>query len=61
MYSRFKDYYNEKVIPNLLNNKELKYKNIYQIPKIKKILINRGIGDASQNPKILETSLKIQY
>ena len=61
MYSRFKDYYHQKVIPNLLKNKELKYKNIYQIPKIKKILINRGIGDASQNPKILETSLKIQY
>nr|YP_009130455.1 50S ribosomal protein L5 [Bryopsis plumosa]CEO90985.1 50S ribosomal protein L5 [Bryopsis plumosa] len=57
MYSRFKEYYLKKVCPNILNNKKLIYKNIYQIPKIEKILINRGIGDASQNPRILETSL----
>ncbi len=56
MYSRFKDYYHQQVCPNLLKKGELKYKNIYQVPKIKKILINRGIGDASQNPRILETS-----
>nr|YP_003227047.1 50S ribosomal protein L5 [Bryopsis hypnoides]ACX33755.1 50S ribosomal protein L5 [Bryopsis hypnoides] len=56
MYPRFKEYYLKKVCPNILNNKKLIYKNIYQIPKIKKILINRGIGDASQNPRILETS-----
>ena len=56
MYPRFKEYYLKKVCPNLLSKKELKYKNIYQIPKIEKILINRGIGDASQNPRILETS-----
>ena len=56
MYPRFKEYYLKKVCPNILNNKKLTYKNLYQIPKIEKILINRGIGDASQNPRILETS-----
>ena len=56
MYSRFKDYYQQQVCLNLLKKKELKYKNVYQVPKITKILINRGIGDASQNPRILETS-----
>ena len=56
MYSRFKEYYFKNVCSNILNKKNLIYKNIYQVPKIEKILINRGIGDASQNPRILETS-----
>nr|YP_009330320.1 50S ribosomal protein L5 [Lambia antarctica]ANN39076.1 50S ribosomal protein L5 [Lambia antarctica] len=58
MSPRFKEYYINKVSNNLLKNEELDYKNFYQIPKIKKIIINRGIGDASQNPRILETSHK---
>ena len=33
------------------------YKNKYQVPKIEKIVINRGIGDASQNAKLLDSSL----
>lgn len=32
--------------------------NSYQIPKLKKIILNRGLGDASQNAKILESSLQ---
>ncbi len=56
MYPRLKDYYLNKICPNLLAKNDIKYKNIYQIPKIQKIVINRGIGDASQNPRILETS-----
>lgn len=35
-----------------------KYSNSYQIPKLKKIVLNRGLGDASQNTKILESSLQ---
>ena len=37
--------------------KEFQYKNIQQVPKIEKIVINRGIGDASQNNKVLESFL----
>lgn len=36
---------------------QFNYKNKYQVPKIEKIVINRGIGDASQNAKLLDSSL----
>lgn len=36
---------------------QFNYKNKYQVPRIEKIVINRGIGDASQNAKLLELSL----
>ena len=45
----------EKIAPKLL--KENNYKNKQQVPTIQKIVINRGLGDASQNTKILESSL----
>ena len=38
--------------------KELKYKNKEQVPRIDKIVINRGLGDASQNEAILKSSLQ---
>lgn len=56
MTQRLKKHYNENVVPKL--SKQFQYKNIHQVPQIKKIVINRGIGDASQNNKILESFLK---
>lgn len=38
--------------------REFFYKNVHEIPKIIKIVINRGIGEASQNAKTLENSLQ---
>nr|QCI06924.1 ribosomal protein L5 [Halydictyon mirabile] len=38
--------------------KTFKYNNIHQIPKLLKITINRGIGEAAQNTKILDQSIK---
>nr|BDA99339.1 ribosomal protein L5 [Cryptomonas sp. NIES-3952] len=49
-------YYKEKVIPLLLE--QFKYENIHEVPKITKITINRGLGDASKNNKALDTSLQ---
>nr|YP_009532765.1 ribosomal protein L5 [Pedobesia claviformis]AYC65301.1 ribosomal protein L5 [Pedobesia claviformis] len=43
----------QKVCISLLKCKELGYSNIYELPKLKKIVINRGVGDASQTPQIL--------
>ena len=37
---------------------EFMYKNVHQIPKITKITLNRGLGEASQNSKALEKSIK---
>lgn len=49
-------YYKEKVIPSLLE--QFKYKNLHEIPKITKITINRGLGEASKNNKALDTSIQ---
>ncbi len=38
--------------------REFAYKNVHEIPKITKIVINRGLGEASQNAKSLENSLQ---
>ena len=38
--------------------KEFNYKNTHQIPKIKKITLNMGLGEAVQNPKIVESASK---
>jgi large subunit ribosomal protein L5 len=49
-------YYKEKVIPLLLE--QFKYKNIHEVPKITKITVNRGLGEASKNNKALDISLQ---
>ena len=54
MNSRYHQYYRHEVCQNLLKTS---YKNVYQIPKITKIIINRGLGEASQNKSILDASL----
>ena len=48
--------YKEKVIPLLME--QFKYKNIQEVPKVTKITINRGLGDASKNNKALENSIQ---
>ncbi len=56
MTQRLKKQYTEKIIPKLME--QFKYKNIHQVPKIEKIVINRGIGSASQNQKMVDSALK---
>jgi large subunit ribosomal protein L5 len=55
MAQRLKNFYLETVTPNLV--KQFKYTNHHQVPRLEKIVINRGLGDASQNAKLLESSL----
>ncbi len=56
MTQTLRNYYKEKVIPLLLT--QFNYQNIHEVPKILKITINRGLGEASKNNKALETSLQ---
>jgi len=56
MTQRLKKYYLDNIVPNL--SKQFDYKNIHEVPQLKKIVINRGIGDASQNNKVLESFIK---
>lgn len=50
-----KNKYLETIVPNLM--KQFEYSNIHQVPKVTKVTINRGLGEASQNAKALEASL----
>jgi large subunit ribosomal protein L5 len=50
-----RDKYKTDIVPKLM--KEFNYSNIMQVPKLEKITINRGLGEAAQNAKALEASL----
>jgi large subunit ribosomal protein L5 len=52
MAARLKDHYKKNVIPALL--KEFGYKNVMAVPKIEKISLNIGLGEATQNQKLME-------
>ena len=54
--ARLKDYYVEKVVPALI--KEFNYKNPMQVPKMEKIVIKMGLGEAIQNVKIIDTAVQ---
>jgi large subunit ribosomal protein L5 len=56
MTQRLRNFYNTSIVPKLMG--EFKYKNRLQVTRIEKIVINRGLGDASQNAKVLESSLR---
>lgn len=56
MSSRLKEYYASEVVPAMI--KKFGYKNIMEVPKLDKIVINRGVGEAKENAKVLETSIK---
>lgn len=55
MSDRLKKHYLEKVVPKLME--QFQYENIHQVPKIVKVTLNRGLGEAAQNAKALESSL----
>jgi large subunit ribosomal protein L5 len=56
MPQRLKNVYQETIVPKL--KEQFGYSNIHQVPKVTKIVVNRGLGEASQNAKALESSLK---
>ena len=56
MVQRLQTFYQEKIVPQLMD--QFHYKNKHQVPRLEKIVINRGIGDASQNSKLLESCSK---
>jgi large subunit ribosomal protein L5 len=55
MTQRLKILYQESIIPKL--KEQFGYTNIHQVPKVVKITVNRGLGEASQNAKALESSI----
>jgi len=51
--SRLRDRYEKEVVPAL--KKEFGYNNIMAVPKIEKVVVNMGLGEATTNVKIIET------
>jgi large subunit ribosomal protein L5 len=52
--ARLKDIYREKVVPALM--KEFGYKNVMEVPRVEKIVISMGLGEAVQNIKVLDSA-----
>lgn len=52
---RLKEKYRKEVVPSLM--KRFGYRNLMQVPKLEKIVINIGVGEAIQNVKFLESSI----
>lgn len=53
--ARLSEYYKEKVVPAL--KEELGYKNPMEIPKIEKITLNMGVGEASRDRKLMDAAV----
>lgn len=55
MSLRLQERYEKEVVPALMD--KFGYKNIMQAPKLEKIVINMGVGEAKDNPKVLESAV----
>lgn len=53
--SRYHKFYDEVVVPKLM--KELEIKNIMECPKLDKIVVNMGVGEATQNSKLMDAAM----
>ena len=54
--SRLKDMYKDEIVDAMI--KKFGYKNIMEVPKLDKIVINMGVGEAKDTAKALETAIK---
>jgi large subunit ribosomal protein L5 len=52
--SQLKNYYHKEVVPRLFET--FKYKNIMEVPKLEKIVLNMGLGEAIHNIKLLDSA-----
>src|SRR5580658_6770247 len=55
MAARLRELYQTKVIPAL--SKEFGYKNVMAVPKVEKIALNIGMGEATQNAKLMDSAV----
>jgi len=54
--SRLKEHYREKVVPQMMS--EFSYKSVMQVPRIEKITLNIGLGEAVSDKKVVEHAVK---
>ena len=53
--NRLKEKYLKEVVPSL--QKKYNYKSLMEVPKLEKIVINMGVGDATTNSKLLDAAV----
>jgi large subunit ribosomal protein L5 len=53
--ARLKDTYVKQIVPRLMQ--ERKYPNVMAVPRLRKVVINMGVGEATQNIKLLDTAM----
>jgi len=56
MQSRLKDKYKNEVVPALME--KFNYRNVMEVPRLEKIIINMGVGEAKDNPKVLDKAVE---
>ena len=54
--SRLKDLYNNEIVDAM--TKKFGYANVMEVPKLDKIVINMGVGEAKENSKLLDAAVK---
>ena len=54
--SRLKETYQNEIVPAMI--KKFEYKNVMQVPKLEKVVVNMGVGEAKENAKLLEAAMK---
>ncbi|MBR0576292.1 50S ribosomal protein L5 [Proteiniclasticum sp. BAD-10] len=55
MIPRLQEVYNEKVVPQMME--KFSYKNVMEVPRLEKIVVNMGVGEAKDNAKVLEAAV----
>ena len=53
---RMKDRYETQIVPSMME--KFDYKNVNQVPRLEKVIINMGMGDVKDNPKALDSALR---
>ena len=56
MASRLRERYRSEIVPTLM--RELGRKNVLSVPRLEKIVLNMGLGEATQNPKLLDSAVE---
>ncbi|AJF07228.1 50S ribosomal protein L5 [Geoalkalibacter subterraneus] len=54
--ARLKEHFATDIAPKLM--KEFQYKNVMEVPRVEKVVVNMGLGEAIQNPKLLESAVE---
>ena len=57
--SRLKEQYQNEIVDAMI--KKFGYKNIMEVPKLDKIVVNMGVGEAKENAKLLEAAITVSY